>query len=258
GGSGADTTAAEPEATTTTAPDVRTLAPTDALDLALDRLRTAGTFTYQGTSLATDVSPIRPGVWLTVELTHTGEADLAAGELHDIGVADDGRATETVTDGTIVWGREADSVEALDDTGYLTIGAPSEVPEPSGALLLPTWLEAATTVEDLPDDGSGLRRLRVVVPADVFGVIVDGEPAVDAEVVLGLDTTGNPVRVEVGTIGGPPLRLTLDLVLGAPVVVDVPEPPATDDATTTDDSTGDADADDGIGTGTGDTSDTGD
>lgn len=265
GGRGIDTSPTEPEPTTTSAVDVATLPAADAARLATDRLRQAGTFTYQGTSLATDVSPVRPGVWLTVELTHTGEVDLTTGELHDVGVTDDGRATETVTDGTIVWGRLADSVEALADTAYLTIGEPNEVPEPTGALLLPTWLDAASTVEDLPADGSGLRRLRVVVPADVFGEVEGGTEAVDAEITLGLDAAGAPVRVEVRLIGGPPLALTLDLLVGAPVTVDVPTA-TTDEAdgagTGTDDGTGvdggdtgtgsdDTDTDTGTGTGTG-------
>jgi hypothetical protein len=246
GGSGADTPATDPEPTTTVAVDLASLPPTEAAALAVGRLREAGTFRYQGASLATDVSPVRPGMWLTVELTHTGEVDLTTGELHDVGVTDDGRATETVTDGTVVWGRLADSAELLPDTGFLTIGEPAGEPVPTGALLLPTWIESATTVEDLPDDGSGRRHLRVVVPADVFGVVEDGAAPVDAEIILSLDAaSGDPVRVEVRTIDGPPLLLALDLTLGGPVGIDVPELPADDSGT------GDPATSDGTGTGTG-------
>jgi hypothetical protein len=234
GGRGADTSA-ETLPTTTTVVDLRSLAPIDAVTLAGARLREAGTFTYQGTSLATDVSPVRPGVWLTVELTHTGEVDLGAGELHDVGVTADGRATETVADGTIVWGRLADSVDELAGVAYLTIGEPNELPEPTGALLLPTWLELASTVEDLPDDGSGRRHLRLVVPADAFGEVETGAPPADAEIILSLDGTGTPVRVEVRTIDGPPLTLAWDLVVGAPTGIVLPDPdtgdPTGDDGT---------------------------
>ena len=137
-------TDAEPETTarpsTTSVDD---LTPDAVFDQAAARLEAAGTFAYGGSSLATDVSPVRPGLWLTVELTMSGDVDLRAGRLQDVGETTDGRVTETVTDGITVWGRLADSRDVLPDASFLTVGDPAESPLRLGAALLPTWLEAS-------------------------------------------------------------------------------------------------------------------
>jgi hypothetical protein len=222
----------DPKTETTARPSttsVDDLTPVAVFDQAAARLEAAGTFAYSGSSLATDVSPVRPGLWLTVELTMSGDVDLQASRLQDIGETDDGRVTETVTDGITVWGRLADSRDGLPDANFLTVGDPNETPLRVGAALLPTWLQASVDRQELPDDGTGIgrRQFRATIPADVFGEVEDGKAPVDAELVLTLDAAGDPVHVEV-TNGpdGPSLRLVLDLTrLGDPVDIPLPTDP---------------------------------
>jgi hypothetical protein len=207
------------------------LTPESAFEQAAARLEAAGSFAYSGSSLATDVSPVRPGLWLKVELTMSGDVDLRSGRLHDVGVTADGRVTETVTDGITVWGRLADSQDDLPDVGFLTVGDPTVPPRRRGAALLPTWLQASIDRQELPDDGTatGGRRFRATIPADVFGEVEDGSPAVDAEMLLTLDASGDPLHIEI-TNGpdGPPLYLVLDLTaLSRPVDIPLPDDPDT-------------------------------
>jgi predicted lipoprotein len=209
--------------TTTTAVD--RLSAQDAFAQAADRLVAGGSFGYAGTSSATDVSHVRPGLWLAVELTVEGEVETSAESVHEIAVDGDGRATETVTAGPIVWGRLATSREALADATYLPITEESGGQGAGkGAALLPAWLDSTVARQDAGTDGRGHRVLRATLPASVLGEVVDGRPAGDASVLLTLDAEGDPVRVEVTSVPtGPPLRLALDLLrIGEPVVIDLP------------------------------------
>lgn len=201
------------------------LTPDAAFEQAAARLEAAGSFAYRGSSLATDVSPVRPGLWLKVELTTSGDVDLRSGRLHDVGETTDGRVTETVTDGVTVWGRLADSRDDLPDVDFLTVGDPTVPPRRRGAALLPTWLQASIDREEL----TGGRRFRATIPAAVFGEVEDGRPAVDAELLLTLDASGDPLHIEI-TNGpdGPPLHLALDLTaLSRPVDIVLPNDPDT-------------------------------
>jgi hypothetical protein len=215
------TTSVEP--TTTTA--VGDLSPQEAFTQAADRLVSGGSFAYAGTTSAIDVSHVRPGLWLAVDLTVEGEVATAAGSVHEIAVDADGRATETVSQGPVVWGRLATSREALPEATYLPITEESgEQSAAKGVALLPAWLDSTVDRRDAGTDGRGDRVLRATLPASVLGEVVDGRPAGDADVLLTLDGAGDPVRVEV-TSGpaAPPLRLALDLVrIGEPVTIDLP------------------------------------
>lgn len=226
---GADTTTAERSERTTSTVDPASLGPADALGHAADLVEEAGRFTYTGTSLAVDVNRIRPGMWLTVELATSGEVDLDAPYFHEVGQTADGRVNETVADGTQVWGRLADTPAGLADVGYLTIGEPSATRQDVGQLLVPTWLTSATAAEDLPPTDTGLRVVRAVVPAAVVGEVSTGQPPVDAELIVVLGVEGEPLRVELRTLGGPQLAITMDLVLGGTFPVAVPESPSDDD-----------------------------
>jgi hypothetical protein len=215
------TTSAVP--TTTTAMDA--LSPQDAFAQAADRLVAGGSFGYAGTTSATDVSHVRPGLWLAVDLTVEGEVQTSAESVHEIAVDGGGRATETVSAGPVVWGRLATSREALADATYLPITEESGGQGAGkGAALLPAWLDSTVDRQDAGTDGGGHRVLRATLPASVLGEVVDGRPAGDASVVLTLDAEGDPVRVEIMSVPtGPPLRLALDLLrIGEPVVIDLP------------------------------------
>jgi hypothetical protein len=211
------------EQTTTTAID--DVSPEEAFARAADRLVSGGSFGYVGTTSAIDVSHVRPGLWLAVDLTVEGEVVTSAGRVHEIAVDGSGRAIETVTEGPVVWGRLAPTREALPEASYLSITEESGVQRAGkGAALLPTWLDSTVDRQDAGTDDLGNRVLRATLPASVLGEIVDGRPAGDATVVLMLDAAGDPVHVEVTSVPtGPPLRLALDLVgIGEPVLIDLP------------------------------------
>jgi hypothetical protein len=216
-----ETTSREP--TTTTAID--DVSPQDAFAHAADRLASSGSFGYVGTTSAIDVSHVRPGLWLAVDVTVEGQVLTSADRVHEIAVDGSGGASETVTEGPTVWGRVATSREALAGASYLPITEESGVdPAGKGVALLPTWLESTVDRRDAGTDELGHRVLRATLPASVLGEIVDGRPADDADVVLTLDTAGDPVHVEITSVPpAPPLRLSLDLIgIGEPVLIDLP------------------------------------
>jgi hypothetical protein len=217
------TDATSAEQTTTAAMDA--VSPEEAFARAADRLVSGGSFGYVGTTSAIDVSHVRPGLWLAVEVTVEGEVVTSSERVHEIAVDGSGRATETVTEGPMVWGRLATSREALPGATYLPITDESGAQRAGkGVALLPTWLDSTVDRQDADTDDRGNRVLRATLPAGVLGETVDGRPAGDATVVLTLDAAGDPLRVEVTSVPtGPPLRLALDLVgIGEPVLIDVP------------------------------------
>jgi len=210
----------------TTTTTVVVASPAEAFAGAASRLEAAGTFAYQGTVSASDVSAVRPSLWLAVDITVEGEASLAGGRVHEIAVAENGQATETVVAGFEVFGRSARSRDLLVDESYEGIPELSR-PEPAtkGAAGLVGWLVGVAEPTAAGVDGQGRRVYRGVIPAAVLGPTERGRPAVDAEVLLTLDRAGDPVHVDITTVpGGPPLHLAFDLSgLGAPVDI---EPPA--------------------------------
>jgi hypothetical protein len=210
--------------TTTTQPAPVTAA--TAFAAAAERLAAAGTFSYSGTVSATDVSHVRPMLWLSVESTIEGQVSLPAGRLHETATTSDGRVAETVTSGPQVWGRQADSREGLGAVPYETVPALSGAePATKGAVLLPAWLASAVRPADAGPDESGRRRFSATVPAAALGQIERERAPVDATVVLTVDAAGAPVRVELTSApGGPALHLVYDLAgLGTPVDI---QPPA--------------------------------
>lgn len=208
--------------TTTTAP----VSAPDAFGLASQRLTTASSFRYTGTVSADDVSDVRPMPWLDVDLAVDGEVDAAAGRLRELAVAGGGQAAESIADGPTVWGRKAQTVDQLAEQPYEFLPALSDGEQPArGAALLPVWLGAAVDPVDIGPDDQGRRRFQATIPADGFGEIVRGQPAVAAAATVTFDDAGDPVRVEIASApDGPTLRLVFDITaLGAPVDV---QPPA--------------------------------
>ena len=217
------TTSTEVVTTTTT---VVVASPAEAFAGAAARLEDAGTFAYRGTVSASDVSAVRPSLWLAVDITVEGEASLADGRVHEVAVADNGEATETVVAGVDVFGRSARSRDLLAGSSYEGIPELSGAePASKGAAGLGQWLAGVTEPTAAGVDGQGRPVYRGVIPASVLGPTERGRRAVDAEVLLTLGRAGDPVHVDITTgPDGPPLHLALDLSdLGAPVDI---EPPA--------------------------------
>jgi hypothetical protein len=214
---------------------VAQLTPTQAFAQAGQRLQTAGTFAYEGTSSATDVSPVRPGPWMGVDLTVEGRVQLAPPRLLERGTASDGTVGETVSDGVTIWGRSAAGAGALDGQDLQTLYTlPDPTPAKVGGLLLPQWLTSVTGATDGGQDSLGRRTFRATLPASVLGTIEDDRDAVDAVVVLALDQQGDPAHIEVTTSAGPPLRLVYDIVrIGDAVQIPIPGEPAGAGAGTT-------------------------
>jgi hypothetical protein len=225
------TTEAPSRATTTenvtTTSTTVVASPEDAFAQAVSRLEAAGTFAYQGTVSASDVSAVRPSLWLAVDITVEGEVALAGGLVHEVAVAESGPATETVVAGADVFGRSARSRDSLVDESYEGIPELSRAePETKGAAGLARWLAGVAEPTAAGVDGEGRRVYRGIIPAAVLGATERGRRAVDAEVLLTLDRAGDPVHVDITTVpGGPPLHLALELSeLGAPVAIAPPAP----------------------------------
>ncbi|HEX6425167.1 MAG TPA: hypothetical protein VFZ79_16900 [Acidimicrobiales bacterium] len=232
GGRGSASTAGTVSTTATTLPPVT---PDNAFAAAAERLTAAGSFSYSGTVSATDVSNVRPMFWLAVSSTVEGRVATSTHRLHEVAVTSGGAAAETVAIGESVWGRRGPTVDALAEVPFDPIpglsgprpggGDPAIVPPARGAALLPAWLAAATGPAELGPDEQGGQRFQATIPAAALGEIERQQPPVDATVVLTLDATGVPVRVEVTSApGGPAMRLVYDIAgLGQPVAI---EPPA--------------------------------
>jgi hypothetical protein len=214
-----------PVTTTTTRP---ALAADEAFATAAERLSRGGTFRYEGTARATDVSFVRPMMWLSVESSVTGEVELATGRLHEVAVGAGGRASETVTEGTWVWGRRAPEAASLGDVPFALV---PEVSDPDrligrGLVMLPTWLAAAIQPVELEPSAAGHPQYQATVPADVVGEVERGIDAEDLLAVVVLDDDGTPVRVELTTATSDRLHMVLELTaVGEPVTITPPAPP---------------------------------
>lgn len=211
-----------PDATTSsTAPEEVT--PLRAFARAALLLDEAGSFTYRGTVQAAGPGVVRPGPWLSTDVTVEGEVSLPD-RTHEVAVDGAGRAAETVTGGTTVWARRADDRAGLAARPYEVVaefdsaGARIE----SGVARAGIWLSLTTDRRDGGTDSAGRRTLRAAVPA--AAVAADGTRAPGrAEVVLTIDEQGAPVRIEVTSAEGAAFRLALDLAnLGEPVAIPSP------------------------------------
>jgi hypothetical protein len=226
GTDGNDAAGSQPPAT-----PLSQLTPDQAFAQAAQRLSTAGSFAYSGSSSATDVSPVRPGPWLAVNLSVQGHVQLGTSRLFERGTADDGSVVETTTDGATIWGRSAASFDGLQDVPIGTVYTlPPPNPAKVGALLLPQWLEAETGAVPNGTDDQGRTTFKATLPAAVLGTIQDDVAPVDATMVLALDQSGDPVHLEVSTPdGGAPLRLVFEIAdLGEQTPIPIPgEEPAT-------------------------------
>jgi hypothetical protein len=209
---------------TTPGTPVAQLAPGQAFVQAAQRLQGAGTFAYEGTSSATDVSPVRPGPWAGVNLAVEGQVQLLTPRLFERGTADDGTVVETVTDGVTIWGRSAPSFDGLGGVALETLYTlPEPTPAKVGALLLPQWFTAAAGAADAGPDTQGRRTFRATLPAAVLGTIEDGQAPIDAVMVLTLDQDGDPAHVEVSTATAPQLRLVYDITqVGDDLPIQIP------------------------------------
>ncbi|HZM29933.1 MAG TPA: hypothetical protein VFB77_05555, partial [Acidimicrobiales bacterium] len=208
---------------TTAAPTTTSVpppSPAEAFSLAAERLEDAGSFGYRGVVSGTDVSAVRPSLWVAVDTTVDGEVELPTGRLHEVAVADSGKAAETVADGSTVWGRSASTVAELAGRGFQRIPALSTAePATKGVTNLPRWLAGAVGPAAAGVDPQGGRLYHATVPAALIGPTVRGQRAVDATIVLVLDRRHQPAHVEITTLpGGPSLHLALDITgLGTPV-----------------------------------------
>jgi hypothetical protein len=199
--------------------------PQEAFTRASDRLRAAGSFAYSGGAHATDVSRVRPGLWLAVDVVIAGQVDLLSGRVHETAVAQNGGATETITADAGAWGRSAASPAELAIEPYRPISElTSSTPGPMGAALVPTWLSFASGAQDAGPDEAGRPTYRATLPAAVIGTIGSGQEASDAQIVLTLDPAGEPVRIKVTSLPDPgDLDLTLEVSdIGAPVTITPP------------------------------------
>ena len=218
--------ATEPPATTTTTRPAVTA--DEAFAVAAERLSTAGSFGYRGMARATDVSLVRPMLWLAVESSVTGEVELATGRLHEVAVAADGRASETVTQGLVVWGRRASLAASLDDEAYSLVPELSESDRvlARGLVMLPTWLAAAVDPVEVEGTPGGPAQFQATVPADVVGEVERGIEAEDLVALLTVDDDGTPVRIELTTADSDRLHLALELTgVGEPVTITPPAAP---------------------------------
>jgi hypothetical protein len=226
----APTDASEPSATTATTRPLPTA--DEVFGLAAERLSTAGTFAYRGSARATDVSLVRPMLWLSVESEVTGEVELATGRLHEVAMADDGGASETVAEGPVVWGRRAPDTAALDPVPYSLVpelsdadGVAGGVPG-RGLVLLPTWLAAAVGPAEVEAPPGGPPQYQATVPAEVVGEVERGREPEELVAVLTVDGDGTPTRIELRTASSDHLHLVLDLTgIGDPVSIAPPAPP---------------------------------
>ena len=218
-------TTTERATTTTTRP--RVSAATVFADAA-DRLVRAGSFTYAGAVSATDVSHVRPMLWLGVESTVTGEVSLDLGRVHEVAVGTDERASETITAGPAVWGRRTSGVESLPDADYQAVpelSEPDDSPPARGAALLPAWLAAATDATALGRDPAGRSQFAARLPASALGPVERGARSVDGLLTLVVDDDGIPVRIELVTIDQPRFRLAIDITaVGGSVAIEPPGP----------------------------------
>jgi hypothetical protein len=219
GGATTGTTATTLAPTTTPAP----VDAADAFDQASRRLDTAGSFVYSGTAQATDVSHVRPGPWLSTNVTVEGEVELASNRVREV-VTTSGGVAEIVAEGSTVWARSADSTDALPEASYeVVVGISNESVDRMGAALLPRWLASATEPRTADGDAADGYSFSATIPAAEFGEIVRGEGATAAEVVLTLDGAGDPARVEIISVPEAQLHLVLDISgIGADVVIDPP------------------------------------
>src|SRR4029450_9780966 len=87
-----------------------------------------------------------------------------AESVHESAVDGDGRATETVSAGPLVWGRMATSRDGLRDATYLPITEESGQGAGKGAALLPAWLDATVDRQDAGTDERGHRVLSRPLP----------------------------------------------------------------------------------------------
>jgi hypothetical protein len=216
-----------PATTTTTRPALEV---DEAFATAAERLSGGGTFRYEGSARATDVSFVRPMMWLSVQSTVTGEVELATGRLHEVAIGAGGRVSETITEGTVVWGRRAPLAASLAEVPFALV---PELSEPDritglGLVMLPTWLAAATDPVELEPSESGLPQYQATVPAEVVGEVERGIEPEDLLAVVALDDDGTPVRVELTTTTSDRLHLVLTLTgVGEPVTITPPVAPPT-------------------------------
>jgi hypothetical protein len=228
-------TAADPSIATTAAPGATTVPgtsgapvaaappadPQEAFGSAAVRLETAGTFAYAGTVRALDVSPVRPTLWLGTEVAVNGEVELATARIHEVAVAGSATdAVETVVDGATVWGREADSTEALLSESFRPVPELSgEVPARKGMSLVPGWLTAVTGAVAGAPDAQGRATIVGELPGDSLGD--EYGPVPDAQVTLTFGPTGDPAHVLLDA--GEDLRIDVELArLGEPMGVTPP------------------------------------
>lgn len=198
---------------------------TSAFPAAALRLLDAGSFRYSGRASATDVSLVRPMLWLAVDVRITGEVELDQGLVHEIAVSEDERAAETLARGGEVWGRRADDVGALADGQYQVVPELSGDGAPGlrGVARLPGWLAAAVEPSTVGTDRSGRHTFAARLPAGALGAVERGAGPIDGRITLTVAGDGTPLAIEVVTVQGPAFHLSVDISdLGRPIAVATP------------------------------------
>ena len=181
---------------------------------AAARLREAGSFAYSGTIEIDGPGPLRPTGWFGRSVAAEGEVALPD-RTHDITLNEHGDLIETITVGTEVWTRTAETRDQL----AVQLLAPSARGQGTmGAALLPGWLSATSQGSYERTDAQGRPTLHATVD------VGNGTGTGTGEVWLTLATNGDPARIE---ITAPPLgnlHLTWDIsAIGDPV--DIATPP---------------------------------
>ena len=169
-------------------------------------------------------------MWLAVQSSVTGEVELASGRLHEVAVGADGRGSETVTQGTVVWGRRASRAASLDAEPYALVPELSDPDRPGGRglVMLPTWLAAATEAVEVDTTPGEPTQYQATVPADVVGEVERGiEPPRTSWRCSPSTATARPFAIELDDRGQRPPALVLELTaIGEPVAIAPPAPPA--------------------------------
>jgi hypothetical protein len=202
--------------------DENDLGANEAFARAAHTLTEAGSFAYRG-EVRADAPGARPGPRIAGNVAIHGVVALPARARETAVRGGTVAAVETLVSGWGVWVRRADASAALADADWELHSEPAG---PGGLTALPEWLTATVSRSVGPVDRQGRRTFTSALPPGMAAELVAGERNADAvaQVTLAIDSTGEPVRVEVAAAAGASrfaLRVDID-GLGEPVDIAPP------------------------------------